>query len=960
MIIVRLLFFTLSLLIYSSIATAQGIIRGSVIEDATAEPMFAVTVVIKNTTTGASTDFDGKFEIKAEPGNYTLQVSFVSYKTLFIENVEVKAGEVTVLDGIRMLEDVETLEEIIITAEVIKTSEEALLTVKKKSANLLDGISSANFSLMGDGDAAAAVKRVPGVSIEGGKYVYVRGLGDRYTKSILNGVDVPGLDPDRNTIQMDMFPTSLIDNIIVVKSFTSDLPADFTGGVVDINTKDFPEEKIFSVSVSTGFNPSMHFNSAYVSYDGSSTDFLGFDDGQRAIPTEGIADIPLYSDVVGKPDSEIGQQYQGILQGFNPIMTPTQNSNLMNLGLGLTLGNQFSGGVNTWGYNFTINYDNNTQFFEDAEYALYRKQAPSITQLERLSLQRGDKGSHSVNLSGLAGIALKRERAKYILNILHTQNGESQAGIFDLDVSRQGSVFTASQYNLEYSERSLTNILLNGVHYDNTNTWQIEWKISPTRSKLTDPDVRITNIRTDGGTFSIGTEVGLPQRLWRFLEEENLTGKVDLQKNLPIFNRDAKVKFGGVYTYKQRDYNIQDFQISPSGVDISANNPDIMFRPENLWPNDDNGFSGTRFDPRFIPINTNLYDANITNIGTYISTEFQPTESLKAIFGVRMENYQQRYTGQNQQGVVLDNKKVIDDVDIFPAVNLIYALTERQNVRASYSRTIARPSFKEASFAEILDPITGRTFIGGFFPDVDADGNQVWDGNLQATLINNFDIRWELFQDKGQTISLSGFAKFFDAPIEIVQYIQALNNFQPRNVGDGRVLGVELEIRKNLSFISPRLENFALNGNITIADSRIEMNPVEFESRVLNSREGENIENTRDMAGQAPYIINTGLSYRNPIYGLDAGIFYNVQGRTLAIVGIGSRPDIYSVPFHSLNFNANKTFGAEARLRAGIKIDNILNDLREEVFESFNAEDQIFTRFGPGTTFSVRLGYNFW
>src|SRR5690606_34012093 len=236
----------------------------------------------------------------------TVLASYISYATLRIEGVSVTDGNVVLLDNISLKEDAEEVQEVVVTAQAIRTSEEALLTVKRKSANLLDGISSANFRKIGDSDAASAVKRVPGVSIEGGKYVFVRGLGDRYTKSTLNGVDIPGLDPDRNTIQMDMFPTSIVDNIIVVKSFTSNLPADFTRGIVNVDTKDFPEEKTFNISGGLGYNPSMHFNTGYLTYEGGKTDFLGFDDGTREIPTARSTTIPLYTDVVGNVDSEEG------------------------------------------------------------------------------------------------------------------------------------------------------------------------------------------------------------------------------------------------------------------------------------------------------------------------------------------------------------------------------------------------------------------------------------------------------------------------------------------------------------------------------------------------------------------------------------------------------------------------------------------------------------------------------
>src|SRR5690606_24847258 len=198
--------FTFLLFSVSIAAFAQeGTIRGTVIDNSTGEPLIGVAALVMTNGSGAISDFDGKFEIKTDPGDHNLQISYVGYANVIIQEVKVETKQTTLLDNIRMYEEVGELGEITVTAEMLSTTEEALLTIKRKSPNLLDGISSANFRKIGDSDAASAIKRVPGVSIEEGKYVYVRGLGDRYTKSTLNGMEIPGLDPDRNTIQMDMF-----------------------------------------------------------------------------------------------------------------------------------------------------------------------------------------------------------------------------------------------------------------------------------------------------------------------------------------------------------------------------------------------------------------------------------------------------------------------------------------------------------------------------------------------------------------------------------------------------------------------------------------------------------------------------------------------------------------------------------------------------------------------------------
>lgn len=935
----------------------KGIVRGTVIDSNNGHPLPGVTTMLEGTTIGAVSDFDGKFEIKAEPGKYNLQFSYISYSKFIIEDVELKPGEVTVIDAVKLTEDVEQLAEVVVTAEAIKTTEEALMIVKRKSANVLDGISSSNFRRLGDSDAASAIKRVPGVSIEGGKYVYVRGLGDRYSKSTLNGVDIPGLDPDRNTIQMDMFPTSLIDNIMVKKTFTADLPADFTGGIVNIETKGFPDEKNVGISVSLGYNPSMHLNNNYITYEGGSTDFLGFDDGTRALPIS-ERNMIQYVEVVGRTDSEKALAYNQNLKSFNPTLSAIRSNSLLDYGFGFNYGNQSESRNNKIGYNFSLNYSNSTEYYEEAVYARYGKDNTNIFKLDKRDYQIGDFGINNVNLSGIAGLALKKDHAKYKLNILHTQNGESKAGVFNYENSDLGANFTAFQHNLEYSERSLTNIFLGGEHHIINSNWNLEWKISPTRSRIQDPDIRFTRYRVDGSALTISSESGYPERIWRFLKEDNLVGKVDATKNIKLFGNDGKLMIGTQYVYKHRDYEIKNFQVIPQGVDLTGN-PDEIFDEENLWPSNPNGSEGTRYEPMFIPNNPNKYGANVMNTAGYFSAEILPVEKIKAIIGFRFEQYTQLYSGENQQGLELQNEKVLNDIDLFPSFNFIYSLDETQNLRFSYSKTIARPSFKEASYAEILDALSGRTFIGGFFKDINASGEIVWDGNLTATRIDNLDLRWETFKKAGQMISVSTFYKYFKNPIEMVQYVQAPNNFQPRNVGDGQLVGFEFEVRKNLEMISPALKSISFNTNVTITESRIQMSTTEFHSRLKNARDGEEISNNRKMAGQAPYIINSGISYNGIENNLEIGINYNVQGKTLQFVGVADRPDVFSVPFHSLNLVANKNLGVKDQVRLGLKINNILGSERQNIFESYGAENQIMESLTPGTSINFSFGYQF-
>jgi TonB-dependent receptor len=949
------------LLCVTNLAYAQsGTVRGTVIEDANGEPLYGVNVYVPSTSNGTTTDFDGKFELNLPAGTYDLRISYVSYQQITITGVKVKAGDVTVLDRIRLRKKVEEMKEVVVTAEAVNISEAALMTKKKKAANLIDGISAETFKKVGVSDAAQALKKVTGVSVEGGKYVYIRGLGDRYSNVMMNSVEIPSLDPNKNSLQIDIFPTELIDNMVITKTAVASMPADFAGGIVNIDTKDFPDKPIFDISLSLGYNPSMHFNSNFLTYEGSSTDFLGFDNGARDLPTGAEQeDIP---NPVNPQSTD--QEINNFVNSFSPELGPTQKTDLMNYSLGLSVGNQFDvGGSNKIGYIFSGTYKNTNQYFDNYQYGEYQTQtSPDAYDLIYATKQHGNVSKNNVLLGGLAGIAFKTNRSKYKLTAMHLQNGESKATNFFMDNSQTApgqSGFFADSYALEYSQRGITNVMLNGTHYFDNTKWQVDWKISPTFSNMKDPDLRRTTytISEDGSNprFSAGAG-GYPNRIWRYLDEVNWVGRLNVTRDYKLFGEEAKLNFGGSYVYKQRDFKIISFQLQSFGnwPDLTGD-PSEVLQEQNIYPNGTEYYVSANPDP-----NPNAYSSNVNNYAYFVSNEFTLFPNLKVNIGLRAEQYILRHTGRDPQyaqgdetnGHNLDNAKVLESFDLFPSANLTYFLGENQNLRLSYSKTVARPSFKEMSYAQIIDPASNRIFNGGLFSVDD------WDGNLHQTRIQNFDLRWEKYFKSDQLLSLSLFYKLFDDPIELVRLHKSptTSEFQPRNVGDGKVFGAELELRKSLNFLSSSLTNFGVSGNLTLAKSIIQMTQQEFDVRKSREKNGENIDNKRPMAGQAPYIINAGLTYNNPSMGLDAGLFYNVEGETITVVGGGLYPDVYSQPFNSLKFNLNKSFG---HYSLSLHIDNILGDSQQEMYQSFRADNQIFTSYNPHTSASIGFKYSF-
>lgn len=957
--------FTLVAITFLSLtAFAQtGTVRGTVIDGTTGEPLFMANVAIPGTTTGTSTDFDGKFELELAPGTHELQFSFIGLAKVSITDIQVEANKVTVVDVVKLMPSSQQLKTYTITAKANRDSETAIMTMKKKSVKMLDGISAKKMALAGDGSAVEAAQRVTGVSIEGGKYVYVRGLGDRYTMVTINDIRIPGLDPDRNSVQMDLFPTSLIDNIVVAKNFTADLPADFTGGLVNIETKSFPDEKIMEVSLGVSYNPDMHFNSDFLTYGGGDLDFLGFDDGTRELPTN-ARNPDNFPRIIRDPEA-----MKEMTSQFDPQLGTETTTSLLDYSLGFSMGNQKKlrddENSPTLGYIFSLNYKQTQTHYDNITYAEYQRNIDkSENELIYADRQDGIQSSQRNLIGALGGIAYKTKKNQYKLTLMHIQSGEKRAALLQLDQNTNAvgkSGYIGESDNLEYEQRSLTNLLFNGIHNLPEKDIKIDWSVSPTLSIANDPDIRKTAF-----TFAVDTSfqagnAGVPLRLWRELNEYSVDNQVNFTKKYKFKEEDAKLQAGAAFLYKARDYEINSYALRFLGnQDWKNNDPNEVLLPENIYPNSNN--QGTYMVNENNNPNSNAYEAQAFNYAGYVSNEFQVTKSLRSIIGVRAEYFLQKHTGRDiagsagNGGNVLDNETVLETFDLFPTVNLIQGFKNDLNLRFAYARTVARPSFKELSFAQIVDPLTGRTFNGGLFqypPD--------WDGNLTSTYIHNIDLRFEKFLPKGQLYSISAFYKKFIDPIELVRnpLINTSFDYQPRNVGDGQIFGIELEARKNLMFISPLLANYSFSGNVTFVQSSIEMATNEFEARKNNARDGEDIEDTREMAGQAPYVINAGFEYSHYEKGINAGLFYNVKGPTLLIVGTGFVPDIYQEQFHSLNFGISKTFGKEKNLKVDFQAANILGDVREELFISHEAEDQVFTSYEPGRTFSAGISFKF-
>ncbi|WP_405202920.1 outer membrane beta-barrel protein [Dokdonia sp. LLG6352-1] len=924
-----------------SLQAQTGTIAGTVNDGQLNDILPFANILVQGTTKGTTSDFDGKYTLDVEPGTYVIEFSFVGYTTQQISEVVVKEGKTTVLD---VTLSGASLDEVVITTTARKNTEQSVLNLQRKSVQLLDGLSLESIKKSGASNVASAVRNVPGVSVQGGKYVYVRGLGDRYTKTILNGVDVPGLDPDRNTLQLDIFPSSLLENIIVVKSSTADQPADFTGGVVDIVTKDIPNGKQSSASIGLGYNPDFHFNSNYITNESSGTDFLGFDDGLRSNPFNENQEFNFPTTTPNTAEFLAGR--------LNPTLAAARENSGADMSLSFTTGNSYDVGDNKLGFLASVSYKNETTYYDNyVDGQRFRKDTdPSIFELNTDRTQQGERGENNVLISALGGLSYKTDRSKYRFNVLHIQNGESGASLLT-QTNRIDNSNTIKKDVLIYTERGLTNLFFSGKHTNEDASWTTEWKLSPTFSNVDDKDFRTTPflINEDSGDFIISpSESGDASRFFRELDEINVASKLDLTRKHQLFEKDAKLKFGGAFTYKQRDFTTVRFSTPFRNFDSTILNgdPNAILGQYAYSATDDSGF--------FVRQDSNendSFDSNINIAALYASEEFRPSSWFTAIVGLRAEKFDLIYTGQDQNGNIFDEEKILDKFDLFPSANLIFDMNEEgaQKLRASFARTTARPSFKEASLAQIFNPIENELFIGNI--------------NLQPTYINNFDLRYEIYGEEekkfglGDFLALSGFYKKFKDPIELTFFAEATGQVTPRNLGDAEVYGVELELRKSLDIIG--LDNFSLNLNTSIIESNETYNEDELILRQALLKDGEDLGDGRVLQGQSPYLLNAGIAYESKESGWKSGLFYNVQGKTLEIVAAGEIADVYTLPFNDLKFNLSKSFGEDQNQTITFKAGNLLNDDRESVFQSFGAQDQLYSKWSPGQDFSLSYSFKF-
>lgn len=927
-------------ILFSVVVLGQQNITGTVFDGEFNEPMPFANVTLKGTSNGTTTDFDGRYNFDVTPGEYTVVFSFVGYETLQVTEIMVEVGKEVNVDAI-LNPASNALEEVIVVSTAKRNTEVSVLNIQKKAVNMLDGLSVQSMKKAGDSDIAGAIKRVPGIAVQEGKYVYVRGLGDRYSKTMINGISIPGLDPNKNTVQMDIFPTGLVDNILVNKSASSNLPADFTGGLVDIKLKDFSNSPQYNISFGYAYNPEMHYKDNYIRDRRGSNDFLAKDDGYRDLPFDSQTEV-------GRPLFFLADQADMLTQqtrSFSKKLSPIQDTSSPDFNFSLSASNNYEiGNEASVGYIASFGYDSETKFYEDYSGTT------AITnnakgEIETFDSYDGRLGQKNILTNALFGLTFKNKKNRVSINLLSINNSESNAVDYTLE-DYINTEYTASEYGLYYTERNVLFVPLTGKH--TSDFLDFEWKFAKAKINVDDKDFKTTafehGVNTEGEQvfFISPSSTGYPERLWRFLEEDNTTAQIDLTGRFNLFGYEQKVKFGASRISKIRSFNTAFFTIGFNGQsELLEGNPDNLFKEGNIWTKENFRY-GSYLKGGYS--DKNQYEAESETQAAYFSAELKLNENLRAVLGVRYESFSSNFTGLDLFNNEYNKSKFINDSDLYPQANLIYSVKEDLNVRISYYKTTARPSFKEVSPVNLYDPIDRLRFIGNT--------------ELESSFIDNFDFRIEKFGQSNQMLALSLFRKDLDNPIEVGHYSKITNkDFTPRNSPKATVNGIEFEIRQNI--IDHDNVRLSFNANASIVDVKLTMTEEEYDSRLDYVEEGETISKTRDLQGQSPYMINAGAQFLNKRNALELGVYYNVQGKSLKNVSNGRVPDIYNLPYNDLNFNLSKPFGKDKKKNITLKIKNILNDEKRSEYQIDGFNSKYFSLYSPGREFSVSYSIKF-
>lgn len=929
----------LSALLFSTAALAQSAkLTGTVVDGSTGETMPGAQILVEGTSLTTLTNFDGLYSLSLAPGTYTIVVKSFGFSNKAITGVVVRAGSETSLNITMELSKGESLDEVTITASAVRENVNALFIQQKSLSSVSDGISSETIRRTPDRNTGDVLKRVSGASIQDNKFAIVRGLSDRYNAAYLNGAPLPSTESDRKAFAFDVFPAALLDNLVIVKTASAELPGEFAGGVIQVNTKSFPGKAFHEFSFSTGYNSLTTFKNR-LDYQGSSTDWLGLDNGARALPKG----MPTSNEMFLMSSAErvqVASKFQNDWGLQNKMFLPSVSM-------------QYSGGgskelgtTKRLGFIYALTYNQNNQY-----NTTQRQSWQNEVGMPGTSLMESDLNDDNYIVNTLAGA---------LANLTYSAGPNTTIGWKNLySITSQDRVLMrngtrqpidAPNQVIRQSARWFTNnqivsSQLNGSHYFESFKGKFQWlgaysgisrSVPNLRNTLYYGDTDVADTAWRAGITS--TSVGPDYSGSRFygLNLEGITSgqatfempvdfvKIGLRNNL---------KLGAGAQYRDRSYTARQFGYVLAN--FMSFDQSLLNQPiDGIFANG-NMNATTGFSMREGTKSSDSYLANAMLGYGFVQFDTRIMEKTRINWGVRAENFEQNLYSKtdNNDTVQVESTKL----DFLPSVNFIYSINDAQNLRLSYSRTLNRPEFRELAPFAFYDFQTRYVVTGN--------------PSLVRSTIDNFDARYEWYPGKGQVLSVTGFYKNFTNPIEQATREDVVTEYTYVNVPKAVDYGLELEGRLLLSTLFGAADHAVWSKLTVFANYAL------IRSRVtLNSATAT--DSVRPLQGQSPYVINAGIQYQNEESGTTISAAFNQVGDRIFIVGSSQEPSVWekgrAVLDLSFNQEVNKKLSLKLTARDLLAPDLIFyNDI--DANQTWSAgDDQMWrTNFGPTVTFGL-------
>ncbi len=888
----------------------QGVLKGTITTD-TGETLGGAVLTAEGKAFSTESGTDGEYQLQLPPGTYTVTVEHPDFNYETIQ-VDISAGETVSRDvelaGMQMLQ----MEEVKVTATHMKGSLPAFMEEERASPDVVDALSAEQMSRAGDTYVTDGLKRVTGLTLVEDKYVYVRGLGERYSSVLLNGARLSSTDPTRRVMELDFYPGEVLEGIVVQKSYSPDIPASFGGGTVLLKPRSYPDEFFCKFSATTGYRTDTTFEDGNT-YDGGDWDFLGFDDNERDLPvtTPNKKDWGLFSPRI----------VEALGENFKQTYAVEEETIPPDVDFSASTGNQFrpGDGRNKFGFLAAVRYSHASQL-TDQEWRNYDVDGDVIHDYD---LDWNDKSINVgafLNLGASLGGNHKLSSTTMLLRdtLDSTRLREGYFSDWDQDIR---------ETELIWLERQTLSQQISGEH-DFPGIWGLglNWQYTYSQGDREEPDRRGYTYVNDDGVWELPIEQDARNsRTWSDLTDDTNDFSLDLELPTEIL-QETRFKSGFKFVDKSRDFDMRRFTFLPQKFNENFD-PDILDDPIEAVLSDAH-INPDEFVISEITRPSDEYDAEQTITSFYAMADSRIFPILGLTGGVRYESSDQEVVSFDQNGKRYDAELDIDDY--FPAFSATWFVggEDKTKLRLAYSTTTNRPDFTELSKAEYTDPVTDLLVVGN--PD------------LEESDITSYDLRFEHFFSAYENFAISLFYKDFDQPIEKIRKAAIIQTSSFINSDEADLYGVEVEGLKYLDFIDG-LENFFVGGNFAWIDSEVTI-PEEEKEVLTNDK--------RELQGQSEWILNIQLGYENVKTGTVATLLYNIAGEQIAELGTYGRDDIYKEPVSRLDFVYRQEFADNWRFK--FEAENLLDPDIE-----WEQGGDVTRSYQEGREFSVGIEYTF-